>query len=141
MTTYGQLVPAEAALIAWLIADPAIATAFDDRIGPTIVGDTLPEARISVINPAPAVEGVLTGHLLQVDVFAVGRRQAFDAVNLIWRRAFDRDLIGAHSIDTYRITITGVEEVNIPRWFPDPETATPRYRGDLRLYARPTPGT
>jgi hypothetical protein len=129
----------EAIVLAYLLTVTAVTDVFTAEIGTyldgTVDAQPLPALSVNQVSTVAATHRRLTGYLFQLEVWAATKTAAFDAMAPVSAAMLDEEAI----VGVYAGlgVVTGTESGVGPRPLPDPETGTPRYLHDVRVYARP----
>lgn len=129
----------EAIVLAYLLSVTAVTDVFTAEIGTNLDGtvDAQPLPALSVVQVSTviATHRRLTGYLFQLEAWAASKVAAFDAMAPVSAAMLDEEAIAG--VYPGLGVVTGTESGVGPRPLPDPETGTPRYLHDVRVYARP----
>ena len=128
----------EAIVLDYLLSVTDVTDVFTDEIGThldgTVDAQPLPALKFTQISTIVATHRRLTGYLFQLEAWAGSKVAAFDAMAPVSAAMLDEEAI----VGVYAGlgVVTGTESGVGPRPLPDPETGTPRYVHDVRVYAR-----
>jgi len=128
----------EAIVLDYLLSVTDVTDVFTAEIGThldgTVDAQPLPALKFTQISTVVATHRRLTGYLFQLEAWAGSKVAAFDAMAPVSAAMLDEEAI----VGVYAGlgVVTGTESAVGPRPAPDPETGTPRYLHDVRVYAR-----
>lgn len=128
----------EAIVLVYLLSVTAITDVFTAEIGTYLDGtvdeQALPALKFTQVSTVVAAHRRLTGYLFQLEAYAASKPAAFDAMAPVSAAMLDEEAI----VGVYAGlgVVTGTESGVGPRPLPDPDTGTPRYIHDVRVYAR-----
>jgi len=129
----------EAMVLDYLEAVTAVTDVFATRIGTELDSKVdaagLPALRFTLVSTIDATPRRLTGYLIQFEAWAATKPAAFDAIAPVSAAMLDDEAISVAYPGLG--VITGTEAGVGPRPISDPDTGTPRYLHDVRVYARP----
>lgn len=129
----------EAIVLAYLLSVTDVTDVFTLEIGTYLDGfvdsQPLPALKFTQVSTVVATHRRLTGYLFQLEAYASTKINAFDAMAPVSAAMLDEEAI----VGVYAGlgVVTGTESGVGPRPLPDPDTGTPRYIHDVRVYARP----
>jgi len=129
----------EAIVLDYLEGITAVTDVFATRIGTELDSKVdaagLPALRYTVVSTVDAEPRRLTGYLIQFEAWASTKPAAFDAIAPVSAAMLDDEAIS--KVYPGLGVVTGSESGVGPRPISDPDTGTPRYLHDVRVYARP----
>lgn len=129
----------EAIVLDYLLSVTDVTDVFTLEIGTYLDGfvdsQPLPALKFTQVSTVVATHRRLTGYLFQLEAYASTKINAFDAMAPVSAAMLDEEAI----VGVYAGlgVVTGTESGVGPRPLPDPDTGTPRYIHDVRVYARP----
>lgn len=129
----------EAIVLAYLLSVTDVTDVFTLEIGTYLDGfvdsQPLPALKFTQVSTVVATHRRLTGYLFQLEAYASTKINAFDAMAPVSAAMLDEEeIVGVYA---GLGVVTGTESGVGPRPLPDPDTGTPRYIHDVRVYARP----
>lgn len=129
----------EAIVLDYLLSVTDVTDVFTLEIGTYLDGfvdsQPLPALKFTQVSTVVATHRRLTGYLFQLEAYASTKTNAFDAMAPVSAAMLDEEeIVGVYA---GLGVVTGTESGVGPRPLPDPDTGTPRYIHDVRVYARP----